>query len=105
MNKSKRNIIFLIHFHLVVLLLPLLIKEVHHHAHDQSSITFHHDKTVSQTSPHCYICDFEYVSFVVPQIVNTSVKFTPIIVIKADILNSIIQTLYSLSSLRAPPNR
>lgn len=104
MLKSQKNSILLVAFHLAILLSPLLAKGFHHHENTRNYNVIHHEKTVSQASNHCYICDFEYLSFVKPQILNTSVKFTPIIVLNAVTLNSVIKAVYSLSSLRAPPS-
>ena len=103
MLKPQKNIILLVAFHIMVLLLPLLAKGLHHHENNLSPVVFHHEKAISKVLSRCLICEFEYVSFIQPNLINTSVRCTPIVVKNPILVCPEIQVVYSLSLLRAPP--
>ena len=103
MMKSQRNIVFLALFHLMVLLWPLVAKPLHHHTIGKHHISSFHGRAISAHDRRCLICEFEFVSFIQPHLINTSVRFTPIVVKNPILVCPEIQVVHSLSQLRAPP--
>jgi hypothetical protein len=99
-----KNSILLAVFHLVVLLSPLLAKGLHQHENIRNYNIFHHEKTLSQASTHCYICDFEYVNVISTENIKLPSVFASVPIQDTFLKQAPHCVFVHYYSLRAPPS-
>jgi hypothetical protein len=98
-NKSI-NIVFLALFHLAVLIVPVTIKDSHHHA---STFDNPIGNTLSKAKKICPICQFEFVNFIPNKLTRISF-FQPASPLKnSELVSSEFRLSFSSFSHRAPP--
>lgn len=103
MLTQKRNIGFLALLQIMVLLFPLLVKDLHHHENANHINSMAHMSCFTTHEDICNICSFDYLPFLASNIKN--VDFSKVVVFKFVIpfCSKITPSYFNLSLLRAPP--
>jgi hypothetical protein len=101
LKKRTIHIVLLALFHLMVFTIPFFVKVYHHHTpinvHNNSSIN------LSQADKNCYICQFEFVTFIAKAQVNSSIIQQTTAVNFPFTCQSGFRAILAFYSLRAPP--
>lgn len=103
MATNKKNIGFLALLQIMVLLFPVLVKDLHHHDNANHINTTAHTSCFTTHEEVCNICSFDYLPFLAAEL--KKIDFSTVVVFKFVIpfYSKISPSYFNLSLLRAPP--
>lgn len=103
MLRYKRNIVFLATLHIMVLLFPLLVKELHHHDYAQHHNSTLHIRYFTTHENTCNICSFDYLPFISSEVKKIIISRVIFFIFVAPINSEITTSFFNISLLRGPP--